>query len=98
MPSKQESFGIVYVEAMALGKPVVATKVGGIPEVVKDGRNGILVEPDSGRVAEAILYLYKNESVRSEMKRSNLQDIARFDWTSIVDQYLEVYAQLSLAA
>lgn len=45
LPSLSEGFGRVFIEAMALGKPVVATNVGGIPEIVKDGENGFLVVP-----------------------------------------------------
>jgi glycosyltransferase involved in cell wall biosynthesis len=93
MPSRDEVFGIVYVEAMALGKPVIAGNIGGIPEVVKNGRNGILVELDDDQIAEAILYLYRNENIRKEMSQSNLQDVARFDWSHIVDQYIGFYKE-----
>lgn len=91
MPSREEAFGIVYVEAMALGKPIIAGKNGGIPEVVTDGRNGILVEPEPDQIAKAVLSLYKNESLRKEMSQNNLQDVVKFDWDLIVDQYVDLY-------
>jgi len=47
LPSREEPFGIVLIEAMACKKPIVATRVGGIPEIVEHGKNGILVEPDN---------------------------------------------------
>jgi glycosyltransferase involved in cell wall biosynthesis len=60
-----EAFGMVIIEAMAMGKPVVATSVGGIPEVVQDGINGVLVSPgDPGALADAIRRLI-NDSVLS---------------------------------
>jgi glycosyltransferase involved in cell wall biosynthesis len=56
LPSYQEPFGTVLAEAMAVGTPVVATRVGGLAEVVEDGVTGRLVEPgDPGRLAEAVL-------------------------------------------
>ena len=91
MPSREESFGIVFVEAMALGKPVIAGNTGGIPEMVQGGRNGILVDPDPDRVAEAILYLYANSDVRQEMSENNLRDVAGFDWTNIIQRYIGLY-------
>lgn len=55
LPSLEEGFGIVCLEALACGRPVVASRVGGIPEIVKDGESGILVEPGHpGALAQAI--------------------------------------------
>lgn len=91
MPSREEYFGIVFLEAMALGKPVIAGNVGGIPGLIENGRNGVLVEPDSDQVTEAILYLYKHEDVRRQISQNNLQDVVRFDWSGIVERYLDLY-------
>ena len=58
LPSVREAFGIVLLEAMAMGRPVVATKVGGVPEVVEDGVTGVLVPPaDPASLARAIVTL-----------------------------------------
>jgi len=94
LPSREESFGIAFLEAMALGKPIIAGNVGGVPEVVKNGRNGILVEPNAVKVAEAILYLYENENVRREMSQKNQFDASRFDWCNIIPQYMYLYKSL----
>lgn len=94
MPSREEAFGIVYLEAMALGKPIVAANTGGIPEVVKDDRNGILVEPEPDQIAEAILQLYKDENMLHQICHNNLLDVAKFDWRLITDQYIELYREI----
>lgn len=91
MPAMEEAFGIVFLEAMAMGKPLIAANRGGIPEFIVNGRNGILIEPNSDEVADAILYLYKNEDLRKDMGRNNLEDIKKFNWNPIVDKYIEVY-------
>jgi glycosyltransferase involved in cell wall biosynthesis len=96
MPSRDEAFGIVYLEAMALGKPVVASNKGGIPEVVKNGRNGILVELDPGQIAQAIVRLLRDEGLRIKMSQNDLEDVARFDWSRVADEYLRVYREASV--
>ncbi|GAG65390.1 unnamed protein product, partial [marine sediment metagenome] len=61
LPSISEEFGLVLLEAMKESKAVVATKVGGIPEVVKDGQTGILVKPKhSDQLAQAMLELLQD--------------------------------------
>jgi len=75
-PSIHEPFGITIAEAMYSGLPVIATNVGGIPEVVKDGVTGILVPPmDSKALSEAILYLIKNLTLAKSMGEKG-QDVA----------------------
>ena len=92
--SKVEACSITFLEAMALGKPIVATNVGGTPEIIKNNRNGLLVEFDSGKVAEAILQLYKDEGLRHQICQNNLLDVAKFDWKLITDQYIELYQEI----
>ncbi|MBI4394055.1 MAG: glycosyltransferase family 4 protein [Euryarchaeota archaeon] len=91
LPSEYEAFGIVLLEAMAAGKPVVATRVGGIPEVVTDGVEGLLVEyGDVGGLARAI------DTVLSEAKARGFGEAGRkrsqrYDWDAIADSTLRVY-------
>jgi glycosyltransferase involved in cell wall biosynthesis len=94
MPSREEYFGIVFLEAMALGKPVIGGNTGGIPEVIKHGRNGVLVEPNVERIAEAIIYLYENEELRRKMSENNLQDVTEFDWDRIAALYINLYREV----
>ena len=75
-PSIFEPFGLVPVEAMSMSRPVIATKVGGIPEAVLDGENGILVPPRSpSKLAEALLNLALNPSLRYEMGRKGRETV-----------------------
>lgn len=67
-PSLYESFGLIFLEAMRWGTPVVGTTAGGIPEIVEDGRSGLLVPPgDSGQLSHAIVRLLGNAQLRQEL-------------------------------
>ena len=67
-PSRYESFGIIYLEAMKFSKPIIACDSGGTPEVVSDGRTGILVKPgDFHSLAVAVIKLSNNPVLRKEM-------------------------------
>ena len=68
LPTLEEALGTSYLEAMAMGKAVVGTRVGGVPEVVKDGVNGLLVPPeDPYALAEAVVRLLKNRDLAARM-------------------------------
>lgn len=92
MPSKKEAFGIVFLEAMALGKPIIATNMGGIPEVVEDGHNGYLCDRTPKEIARAIKFLYENPKVRKKISRINPERAKRFDWDNISEIYLELFS------
>ncbi len=86
MPSLWEGFGLIFLEAMALGKPIIATDVGGIPEVVKDKETGILISArDPEALAEAIIHLLKNDSLAARMgERGKLTIRERFPLSKMV--------------
>jgi glycosyltransferase involved in cell wall biosynthesis len=70
-PPRLEAFGLVILEAISLGKPVVATKIGGIPEIIEDGRNGILVDGNPSALASGIEMLLSNPRLKEDFaKRS----------------------------
>jgi len=94
--SCEEGFPNVLLEAMAAGKPVVATRVGGIPEIVEDGSTGILVDPGAPeRLAEAIVRLLKDKERAEEMGRLGRERVARnFTIEKMVRTYEELYATL----
>ena len=76
LPSIWEAFGIVLLEAMGLGKPVVATHVDGIPEVINEGIDGFLVAPyDSKQLARRILDLLRDDALRNRMGQKGRQKV-----------------------
>ena len=68
VPSVYESFGLIYVEAMMHGKPVIGCKAGGIPEVVNNGKTGILIEPyNVNQLVDGLLRLLNDPQMRQDM-------------------------------
>jgi glycosyltransferase involved in cell wall biosynthesis len=92
MPSHIETFGIAALEAMARSKAVVATRVGGLPEVVRHGQTGILVDLRPDQIAEAVSYLLSNDDVREEMGANGRKLVEqKFTIGEMVRQFEEVY-------
>lgn len=93
LPYTEASQSGVLAIAYAFGKPVVASAVGGIPEVVQPGQTGLLVPPgDSPRLAEAIITLLQNPILRLEMgQRALAKANAELSWPSVAGKTLEVY-------
>jgi D-inositol-3-phosphate glycosyltransferase len=88
LPSYSETFGLVLIEAMAMEKPVVATNTGGVPEIVEDHRDGLLIPPrDEKALGEAIILLLEDSSLRASLaKRAREHVLERFDSSRCVDQ------------
>ena len=88
LPSRQEPFGTVLAEAMAVGTPVVATRVGGLAEVVEDGVTGRLVEPgDPVALAGAVVDVLAR---RAELSAPAQASVARFHTTAYTDRFEEL--------
>jgi glycosyltransferase involved in cell wall biosynthesis len=96
IPSLQEAFGLVVAEAMASGKPVIGTRVGGIPDQITDGMNGFLVEPRSPeQIAERILRLINSPRKAKEMGRAGRITVEeKFNLNKRVDKIVELYNKL----
>jgi D-inositol-3-phosphate glycosyltransferase len=96
VPSRYESFGLVAVEAMATGTPVIASSVGGLAFTVEDGRNGLLVPYGNARaLARAIDRLLEDDDFREAMSFHAVADAQRFSWDAVADQVLHVYQRLA---
>ena len=82
MPSVQESFGVSALEAQACGVPVIVTNVGGVPEVLEEGKTGYMVEPrDTKALAEKMLLLLQQEALRKAFSHEAREFVLeRYDW------------------
>jgi len=96
-PSLYEPFGITLLEAMSMRKPVVATRVGGIPEIIRNDREGLLVEPgNSLQLAEAILHMFSDPSGRRKFGINARKRVAQeFTWEKIALKTLELYRNMT---
>lgn len=96
LPSLWEGFGTAIIEALACGVPVVATEVGGIPEIIEHGADGLLVPPGRARpLAESIIRLLDNPSLRGDMIYRGLRKaIGRFSVVRMVETMVKIYSQM----
>ncbi|HKC65831.1 MAG TPA: N-acetyl-alpha-D-glucosaminyl L-malate synthase BshA [Pyrinomonadaceae bacterium] len=99
LPSEQESFGLAALEAMACEVPVVASRVGGLPEVVTDGETGFLSETgDVEKMSEMASRLLMNEEMRHEMgHRARESAIERYSTDLVIPQYIKFYERVLAA-
>lgn len=94
-PSLQEGLGSILLDALDFALPIVASRVGGIPDVIADGDNGLLVPPANPEaLKDAILALYSDSGRRNAMSRAAREDAGRYTAERMVAAYLEVYWSL----
>lgn len=96
LSSLREGLPVALLEAMAAKKPVIATAVGGIPEVISDGHNGILVPSnDSEALAREILHLINNQELRKELAINGFQTVQeKYSMQSVTDSIEKLYYRL----
>ena len=95
LPSRLEPQGIVNLEAMACGKAVVASKVGGVPEIVLDGETGLLFPgEDVPALAAALIRMADDEPLRARMGAAGRVRAEAFDWSALAEQYRAVYRKI----
>jgi alpha-maltose-1-phosphate synthase len=96
-PSLYEPLGIVNLEAMACGTAVVASAVGGIPEVVSDGETGLLVPPDDPAALAAALNVLLGDPARADAfgRAGRERAVAEFGWQAVAAQTADLYAELA---
>lgn len=92
-PSLYEPFSIATLEAMSMGKPVVAARVGGTPEVVIDEETGLLVEPRNSRqLADAVNRIFSDDSLRKKLSREAIKKVQNeFSWKKVAEKTFELY-------
>ncbi|MBC7130484.1 glycosyltransferase family 4 protein [Candidatus Bathyarchaeota archaeon] len=99
LPSLQEGQGITLLEAQATAKPVVACKAGGTSEIVIHGETGLLVNPNSRELADALLTLLSDEDVRRRMGEKGRKFVSKnFSWDICARKMLKVYLEASSLA
>jgi glycosyltransferase involved in cell wall biosynthesis len=87
LPSVQEGFGIVFLEAMVAGKPIVAARAAAVPEVVQDG---LLAEPENPEaLADAILHLYTDSDLRMRLGASGQIAVEKYEMKRVAAQFLD---------
>lgn len=96
LPSWIEGLPVTILEAMAVGKPVVATPVGGVPELVVEGETGLLVPPcEPEQLSQAIIYLLRNPEVARGMGTNGRQRVIRhFSQKQMLDQVMGLYEEI----
>jgi D-inositol-3-phosphate glycosyltransferase len=98
MPSSYESFGLVAVESLACGTPVVATRVGGLASIVRDGETGMLVPwRDPALFAERLRTLLTDVALQSRFGAAARDSVLRYGWNHIADEHLALYDQVLAA-
>jgi len=96
LPSENEPFGRVLVEAMACGVPVIATRSGGVPEIVRDGIDGILVTSgDADALVKAVLRILRDESLRTHISKTTKKRAENFNLSTHVENMMEVFRHIT---
>ncbi|GIW57696.1 MAG: hypothetical protein KatS3mg083_641 [Candidatus Dojkabacteria bacterium] len=92
MPSLTEAFGVVFLEAMACGLVVIGTHVGGIPEIIENGVNGILIPPNNpNKLSEAIVSLLENRNMAEKFVKNALEGVKMFSTENMMKCTYKVY-------
>jgi glycosyltransferase involved in cell wall biosynthesis len=97
LPSQYEAFGLVLLEAMAAGTPVIASRVGGIPEFVEEGKAGRLMTPESAEeLGKLLLELWDDEPTRRRLgEYGRTEVVPRFSWEEVTDRLEAVYREVT---
>jgi len=92
LPSLRESLGLILVEALAYGRPVIATNIGGIPEIIENNIGGVLVEPQNPRALANAIYTLKRDPIRArELARAGREKIIeQFSLNKMLEEYKKI--------
>lgn len=98
LPSRYEGLGLVVLEAMAAGVPVIASNIDGPAELIQNGDNGLLFESENvSSLVEKICLLYENPDLADQLSKKASQSVQRFDIHCMRQQYYELYQELTPA-
>jgi glycosyltransferase involved in cell wall biosynthesis len=93
-PSLNEGLGSILLDAMYFAKPIIATNVGGILDIIKDGYNGILINPKSAdEISDAIMRLYEDSGLRKRLSENAKKESKQFSMEHLVNKYIERYEE-----
>lgn len=94
-PSTYEPFGIVILEAMAAGKPIVASRTGGMLDMINDGETGLLVKNrDANQFAQAIIKLLKHEKLAETLSKNSKSDVENYSWRMVAEKTKSTYEKI----
>lgn len=94
--SRWEGFGLALPEYMMAGKPIVASRVDAIPNIIRNGENGLLVEPDNYRDAcQKVLEIYWNSKLRERLKENEMVSLHRFDAKRVGVQHQQLFEKIA---
>lgn len=97
LPSLTEGFPNVILEAMSVGLPVIATKVGGIPDIVTHGETGFLIETrNSSQIRKYIEVLLNDNSLYEKMRQNCLREVKKYSWTNVIKKYEKILCELNI--
>ncbi|MCM8803609.1 MAG: glycosyltransferase family 4 protein, partial [Candidatus Omnitrophica bacterium] len=95
IPSFYEPFGIVALEAMAYGKPIVASKVGGLKEFLTNNKTCLFFIPkDSESLARCIIKVLSNKSLSQKLGKNARDVVKNFDWNKIINKVIKIYREI----
>lgn len=95
LPSENEAFGMVLVEAIGNGIPILATQHGGIPDILSEGYNGFFIERNPTDIAKKIQYIYRKPQLYDELRKNSYSSyIDKFTTEQMNQEYLELYSRV----
>ncbi len=96
-PSRHEGLGSILLDALAFGLPIIASNVGGIPEIIQHDNNGYLVEVDAiGDYMSWLLILFSNKEIYEKMKFNNIEKSKHYTVDKMTDSYVEIYKKMGV--
>lgn len=95
MPSLTEALGVVFLEAMASGLPIIGTNIGGIPEIIQDGINGLLVPPDDPKIlAKALTQLLLDSELQQKLSINAQEIVKKFNVDHMIERTYQIYSRV----